>query len=94
MATRTQTKKTTVKKAPAVVGLEELVGHSVTLYCGVFIYTGTLVAVGPTAAKLADASIVFETGELTSRTWAIAEKLPTPHWWVMLAAVESFGPGK
>jgi hypothetical protein len=79
---------------PAIVGLEELLGQSVAIYCGVYIYSGKLIAIGPAAVKLAGASIVYETGVLTSKEWSDAQELPGPHWWVSLGAIESFGPGK
>lgn len=77
-----------------VIGLEELLGANVCIYCGVYIYTGKLVAIGPLACKLESAAIVYDTGPLTAKAWSNAEALPGPHWWVSLDAIESFGPGK
>ena len=71
-------------------GLESLLGKNVTLFCGVYIYTGQLVGVDYAFVKLANAKIVYETGELTSGGWKDAQPLPGD-WYVMTSAVESFG---
>jgi len=44
--------------------------------------------------KIESASIVYDTGPLLNKTWADAQCLPGPHWWVSIAAIESFGLGK
>ena len=46
-------------------GLEALIGQVVTLFCGVYIYSGKLVGVNDTCVKLEDAGIVYETGPFT-----------------------------
>lgn len=74
-------------------GLESFLGKSVTLWCGVYIYTGTLVGINATCCKLDHARVVYETGELAAEQWKDAQALPAPHY-VMLQAIESFGPGK
>lgn len=71
-------------------GLEKLLGERVTLFCLNYIYTGKLVGVNSTCVLLEDAAIVYETGELTSKDWRDAQKLPH-EWYVQLGAVESFG---
>lgn len=71
-------------------GLESLLGQNVTLFCSAYIYTGKLVGVNETCVKLSDASIVYETGPLTSGGWSDAQKLPGV-WYVQLSSVESFG---
>ena len=71
-------------------GLDGLLGQTVTLFCGVYIYTGKLVGVNNTCVKLSDAKIVYETGELTTKTWKDAQSLPAD-WYVQTAAIESFG---
>jgi len=45
-------------------GLVSLLGKSVTLWCGIYIYTGKLIGVNDDTVKLADAKIVYETGPL------------------------------
>lgn len=71
-------------------GLEKLIGERVTLFCMNYIYTGKLSGVNETCVLLTDASIVYETGELTSSAWKDAQPLPND-WYVQLSAVESFG---
>ena len=71
-------------------GLESLLNQTVTLFCGVYIYTGKLVGVNDTCVKLADAKIVYETGEFGSKDWKDAQSLPHD-WYVKLQAIESFG---
>jgi hypothetical protein len=72
-------------------GFESLLGQTVTLWCGVYIYTGKLVGVNSTCVKLEDAKIVYETGEFTSKTWKVAQSLSTDSWYVQVQAIESFG---
>lgn len=71
-------------------GLTGLLGQRVTLFGLNYIYTGTLAGVNTSCVLLTDASIVYETGELTSKTWKDAQKLPGD-WYVQTNAIESFG---
>ena len=71
-------------------GLESLLGQIVTLFCGIYIYTGKLVGVNDSCVKLGDAKIVYETGELTTKTWKDAQSLPGD-WYVQRQSIESFG---
>lgn len=71
-------------------GLQKLLGKRVTLFCLNYIYTGKLVGVNETCVLLNAAAIVYETGELTSKTWKDAQMLPHD-WYVQLSAIESFG---
>ena len=71
-------------------GLEAFLGKIITLFCGVYIYTGKVVGVNATCVKLEDAKIVYETGELTSGGWKDAQALPSV-WYVSTQAIESFG---
>lgn len=71
-------------------GLESLLGTTVTLFCGVYIYTGKLVGVNASCVKLDGAKIVYETGELHTKVWKDAQALPGT-WYVQTAAIESFG---
>lgn len=74
-------------------GFEAVMGEQVTLFCGVYIYTGTLVGVNTDHVELGDPKLVYETGELTTGLWKDAQSLPSP-WRVMRQAVESWGPAK
>lgn len=71
-------------------GLEKLLGERVTLFCLNYIYTGKLVGVNTSCVLLTDAAIVYETGELTTKEWKDAQKLPHD-WYVQIGAIESFG---
>lgn len=71
-------------------GLEALMGERVTLFCLNYIYTGKLIGVNKDCVLLSDAAIVYETGELNSKTWKDAQNLPN-NWYVQTAAIESFG---
>ena len=71
-------------------GLEGLLGQNVTLFCMNYIYTGKLVGVNTTCVKLDGAKIVYETGELNTKTWKDAQALPSV-WYVQTGAIESFG---
>ena len=71
-------------------GLEALMGQRVTLFCGVYIYTGNLVGVNQTCVKLEDAGIVYEPGPFSDKKWKDCQ--PLPHdWYVATQSIESFG---
>lgn len=71
-------------------GLLGLLTKTVTLFCGNYIYTGRLVGVNESCVKLEDASIVYETGDLKTKDWKDAQKLPND-WYVQIGFIESFG---
>jgi len=74
-------------------GLESFLGKSITLFCGVYIYTGKLVGVNDSCVKLSEAKIVYETGPLNSGGWKDAQPLPND-WYVTRQSIESFGQMK
>jgi hypothetical protein len=71
-------------------GLEKLLGERITVFCCRYIYTGKLAGVNEFCILLTDASIVYETGELSSGPWKDAQKLPHD-WYLNLDSIESFG---
>jgi len=71
-------------------GLVALMGKRVTLFCGVYIYTGKLVGVNDTCVKLEDAGIVYETGPFSDKKWKDCQSLPKD-WYVTTQSIESFG---
>jgi hypothetical protein len=71
-------------------GLIALLGKRITIFCGVFIYTGKLVGVNDTCVKLSDAMMVFSTGKFSDKEWSDAEKFPGD-FYVQMTAIESFG---
>ena len=72
-------------------GLEGLMGEVVTLLCMNYFYTGRLTGVNDTCVQLEKPSIVYDTGEWSKKVWSDAQKLPTEHLYVQVAAIESFG---
>ena len=71
-------------------GLEVLMGKRVTLFCGIYIYTGKLVGVNTQCVKLEDAGIVYETGAFTDEQWRDCQSLSND-WYVAIQSIESFG---
>lgn len=71
-------------------GFEGLLGDTVTLFCVNYFYTGKLIGVNDTCVKLEDPSIIYETGEWSSKNWKDAQRLPGDIY-VQVAAIESFG---
>ena len=71
-------------------GLEALLGETVTLFCGVYIYSGKLTGVNDTCVLLEDAGIVYETGPFTDNKWKDRQPLPNK-WYVTTQSIESFG---
>ena len=71
-------------------GLEALMGKTVTLFCGVYIYTGKLVGVNDTCVKLENAGVVYETGPFNQKNWKDMQSLPD-EWYVATQSIESFG---
>ena len=71
-------------------GFVGLLGQTVTLFCGVYIYTGKLTGVNDSFVKLEDAKVVYETGPFNEKQWKRAEDI-APVWYVQTQAIESFG---
>ena len=70
-------------------GMVGLMGQRITVFGLNYIYTGKLTGVNDSCILLEDAAIVYETGELTTKEWKDAQKLPNPVY-VMLRCIESF----
>jgi hypothetical protein len=70
-------------------GLEGLLGRRVTLFCLNYIYEGKLVGVNDDDVRLDDAGIVYETGELSAKTWKDRQALPNTLY-VRASAIESY----
>ena len=71
-------------------GFEGLLGETVTLFCMNYFYTGKLVGVNKTCVLLDGPSIIYETGEWSSKGWADAQNLPGSLY-VQTSSIESFG---
>lgn len=78
-----------VVKSDKSESIEQYLGKRVTIFGVVYIYTGDLVAIDKTWAKLENASIVYDTGPLMDKKWKDAQRLPHPVL-VRLSSVESF----
>ena len=74
-------------------GFDAMLGEKVTLFCGVYIYTGVLSGVNDDHLELSEPKLVYETGELANEDWKDAQRLPSP-WRVMRQGIESWGPAK
>lgn len=70
-------------------GFEALLDKQVLIYCMSYIYTGKLVGVNKTCILLEKASIVYDTGAASSKSFTTAEKL-THDVYIQTAAIESF----
>jgi hypothetical protein len=77
-----------VVKSDSSEGVEKYLGKQVTLFGVVYIYTGKLVAIDKTWAKLEEAAIVYETGPFMDKEWKDAQRLPHPVM-VRLSSIES-----
>ena len=71
-------------------GLAALLGENVLVMCMNYHYAGKLIGVNDSCILLDEASIVYETGELTAKTYKDAQRLPA-QWYVQTSAIESFG---
>ena len=75
-------------------GLESLLGEKVILLCMNYFYTGVLEGVNTDCVLLADAAIVYETGEWSAKTWKDAQKMCVDKLYVQRGAIEAFAVGK
>jgi hypothetical protein len=74
-------------------GLIKFLGERITLFCMNYFYTGKLIGVNDDCVLLSEPSIVYETGDWATKTWANAAKLPNDIY-VMKASIEAFGIAK
>lgn len=72
-------------------GLMAFLGKKITIFCGVYIYTGKLIGVNDTFVKLDEAYMVFSTGKFSDPKWFDAEAFPAKVHYVQMSAIESFG---
>ncbi len=76
--------------AEEISHLESYLGEIVTLFCCRYIYSGKLVSIDDNSLCLEESGIIYETGELTDKTWKDRQKLPG-RWNIALSSIESFG---
>ena len=74
-------------------GFEGALGTKISLWCGIYIYTGILSGVSEDSVELSEPMVVYETGDLVSGPWKDAQKLPSP-WRIIKSSIESWGPAK
>ncbi len=75
-------------------GLDALLGEEVIIICACYIYAGKLVGANQSCVKLEDASIVYSTGDWSTKGYSDAQKLHTKYFYVATGMIESFGKGK
>jgi len=73
-------------------GLMTLLGQRVAFMCVNYIYAGKLVGINQTCVELADAGIVYLTGDWSASSWKDYQKLGTMPVFVQLASIEAFFP--
>jgi hypothetical protein len=66
-------------------------GQPVTFFCMNYFYNGTITAVNGTSIVLEGARLVYETGKFSDGSFADAQELGAPQWFISKAAIESFG---
>lgn len=71
-------------------GFLSLMNEVITIFSLNYIYTGKLIGVNDTCVLLKDPSIVYETGDLDTKSWKDAQKLPNKLY-VQINCIESFG---
>jgi hypothetical protein len=75
-------------------GLESLLAQEIVVMCRNYFYTGKLTGINTDSIELSNASLVYETGEWSSKGYKEAQKLPGGVWYIQLVAIESFGVSK
>jgi len=75
-------------------GLESFLGEHIMVFCANYIYCGILDGINNTFIKLTDAHIVYETGSFADKSYKDKQLLPSGVAYVMIHAIEHFGPGK
>jgi hypothetical protein len=75
-------------------GLEALIGKTVEIYCGNFIYAGILTGVNTTCIKLTNPHIVYETGKHDATSYLRVESLCKNCQYIQVSFIESFGETK
>lgn len=74
-------------------GFVSMLGKHISLFCGIYIYTGVLAGVNDDHLELDEAKVVYETGHLSDGEWETVQALPGV-WRVMIQSVESWGSAK
>lgn len=75
-------------------GLEGLLGEQIIIICACYFYVGRLIGVNEKCVKLEKASIVYETGAWTDKSWKDAQPLGDEPHYVATSMIESFRKGK
>jgi hypothetical protein len=74
-------------------GFDAMLGEKIQVWCGVYIYAGTLAGVNDDHIELKDAYVVYETGELGASQWKDAQPIKGILR-VMKHAIESWSSGR
>ena len=84
-----------MKKSVQIVEVEgegfmALMDDVITVFSLNYIYTGKLIGVNDTCILLDDPSIVYETGDFSSKDWKDSQKLPN-QLYLQMSCIEAFG---
>ena len=69
-------------------GLLTMLGQQVEIWCGNYIYTGKLVGVNDKCIKLENPAVVYETGELKTKTYKDCQPTGRPFGYVFIQWME------
>ena len=83
-----------IVETTATDGLESLMGEQVLLLCGNYFYAGKLIGVNKTCVALDGASIVYETGEWSAKSWKDSQSMGPGETFVRIQWIEAFRRGK
>ena len=68
-----------------------LMGKNITVWCGIYIYTGKLVGASDYVIHLEDPKVVYETGSFEEKEWRDIQPLNVKTWHITTQSIESFG---
>ena len=75
-------------------GLVALLGEKILLMCSNYFYSGKLVGVNDTFVCLEEASIVYQTGAWSNKSYDDQQLIGPKLWYVQVSSIESYGLGK
>ncbi|MFW9899892.1 MAG: hypothetical protein ACFFDY_01235 [Candidatus Thorarchaeota archaeon] len=70
--------------------LEVYLDQQLFIFCGIYHYTGTLIAINDNFLILKNPYIVYETGAWQNKSWNDCQKLPTNELCIRLNSIESY----
>lgn len=73
---------------------EQLLGKTVTLFCGCYFYNGKLIGINDENVCLKDAAVIYETGSYSNAEWKDKQSMCVEELFVQKAAIEAFAETK